>query len=83
MQFKWSTSTPYQFLNLLPGAHARHILRSNVFGAVIASHRLAATLVCRIRRTRAREVFLGCLHDALGPLVALVNTIPVLSQSGV
>jgi hypothetical protein len=83
MQFKWSISPPHQFLNLLPGTYSRHTRRGGVFGAVIASHRLAATLVCRIRRTRAREVFLGCLHDALGPLIALVNPVPVLSHSGV
>ena len=69
-------------LNLLPGADAKHILRGNVFGAVIAGHRLAATLVCRIRRTGAREVFLGCLHDALGVLDSLVHAVPIIARTG-
>ena len=68
-------------LNLLPGADAKHILRGNVFGAVIAGHRLAAAFVCRIRRAGAREVFFGGLHRALGSLNSLVHAVPVLART--
>jgi len=66
--------------NLFPGAHARYILLSNVFGTIIAGHRLAAAFVCGIRRTGAREILLGGLHRALGTLNSLVHPVPVLAH---
>jgi len=68
-------------LNLFPGADAKRILRGNVFGAVIAGHRLAAAFVCGIRRAGAREVFFGGLHRALGSLNSLVHAVPVLARA--
>ena len=67
-------------LNLFPGAYAECILRGNVFGSVIAGHRLAAAFVCGIRRAGAREVFFSGLHRALGSLNSLVHAVPVLAQ---
>jgi len=68
-------------LNLFPGAYAEYILRGNVFGAVIAGHRLAAAFVCGIRRAGAREVFFGGLHRALGALNSLVHAVPVFARA--
>lgn len=68
-------------LNLFPGAYTKCILRGNVFGAVIAGHRLAAAFVCGIRRAGARQVFFGGLHRALGALNSLVHAVPVLART--
>jgi|688.fasta_scaffold346455_2 hypothetical protein len=69
--------------NLFPGAHARHILLSNVFGTIIAGHRLTAAFVGGIRRTGARKVFFGGLHDTFGVLNSLVHAVPVFAQPSV
>ena len=66
--------------NLFPCAYARHILHRRVFGAVIAGHGLAAAFVRGVRRTRAREILLGGLHDTFGALNPLMNPIPVLTH---
>jgi hypothetical protein len=68
-------------LNLFPGAYAECILCGNVFGAVIANHRLAAAFVCGIRGAGTREVFFGGLHRALGSLNSLVHAVPVFARA--
>lgn len=67
-------------LHLFPGAYARRILRGDVFGAVIADHRLSAAFVCGIRRAGAGQVFFGGLNRALGALNSLVHAVPVFAQ---
>ena len=80
MQFKWSNIHPHQCLNLLPRTYSRHTRRSNVFGAVVAGHCLAAAFICRIRRTRTTQILFRCLHDTFGVLNLLVHAVPVLAH---
>jgi len=74
MQFNVSVKIPN------PSTYSRDTRHGDVFGTVVSGHRLAAALVCGIRRTRTTQILFRCLHDALGPLNPFMNPVPVLAH---
>ena len=76
MQFNVSVKIPN------PSTYSRDTRHGDVFGTVVSGHRLAAALVCGIRRTRTTQILFRCLHDTFGVLNSLVHAVPIIARTG-